>query len=85
MHAALDRFFQELRADPNADLELVQEFEDAMAALYWDADEDALSQEFYDGAVLIAKDQKLSYADRCRIMLDLMKSVSASWRKPPDG
>ncbi len=85
MHAALDRFFEELRADPLLDAALLQEFEAAMAALYWDADENALSQEFYDGAVSIAKDQNLSYADRCRAMLDLMKSISASWRKPPDG
>ena len=85
MHAALERFFSELRADPDADLDLLQQFEDAMAALYWDADEDALSQEFYDGAVSIAKDQKLSYADKCRAMLNLMKSVSTFGRKPPAG
>jgi hypothetical protein len=82
MHAALERFFSELRADPLADTALLQEFEDAMA-LYWNADVDALSQEFYDGAVSIAQDQKLSYVDRCRAMLDLMKSISAS-RRPPD-
>jgi hypothetical protein len=84
MHAALDRFFEELRADPDADAALLQEFEDAMAALYWDADENASSQDFYDDVVSIAGNQRLTYTERCRLMLDLMKLISKSMR-PPDG
>jgi hypothetical protein len=84
LHAALERFFDELRADPLADATLVQEYEDAMAGLYLDADENASSQELYDLAVSIAEDSDLTHSERCVVMHGLMKSVLSHMR-PPDG
>jgi hypothetical protein len=75
MDAALERFFDELRADPHSDPALAQAYEDAMADRYLDANENALSQELYDHAHSIAENSEPTSAEQCDAMYKLMRSV----------
>jgi hypothetical protein len=55
MNAALKRFFDELRADPNNGVSLAQAHEEMMWAMYLESGEEPDTQKIYDDAVAIRR------------------------------